>query len=56
MILVIALVGFLTWLILLIPMPQVFRQIIIAILCAGVIVWILQSFGISTGLPRIRLK
>jgi len=50
----IALVGFLVWLILQIPMPQPFQKIIIAIVCIFMILWLLQLLGVSLpGVPRI---
>jgi len=54
--LVIAIVGFLVWLILQIPMPAPFKNIIIGIVCLVLVIWVLQQFGIATGLPSIRLK
>ena len=56
LILSIALAGFLAWLVLLIPMPQIFKQIIVAVLCVFLILYLLQDFGIATGLPHLRLR
>ena len=55
-ILSIALVGFLVWLILQIPMPAQFQKIIIAIVCVLLILWLLQFFGVHIpGMPKIGL-
>lgn len=51
----IALVGFIVWLIVQIPMPQQFRTIIIAVCCVALVLYLLQSFGVVTGLPHMRL-
>lgn len=56
LILAIALCGFIVWLCLQIPMPDQFRKIIIAVVCVVLILWVLQQFGVNTGLPAIRLK
>ncbi len=51
-----ALVGFLCWLVLQIPMPAPFRNIIIGIMCVFAVIWALQTLGLNTGLPRLRLN
>ncbi len=55
-ILTLAFVGFLVWLILQIPMPQLAKNIILGFVCFVMVVWILQVLGVHTGLPRISLK
>ena len=56
LILALALVGFCVWLILQIPMPQVFRNVIIGIVVVALIVYLLQWLGVNTlGLPHLRL-
>jgi len=52
----IALVGFIVWLILQIPMPPPFHKVIIAIVCVVLVLYVLQLFGFTAGLPAIRLK
>lgn len=54
--LTIALVGFFCWLIQQIPMPAVFHNIIIGIVCVVLILWVLQVMGVHTGLPTLRLR
>lgn len=54
-VLVLALVGFVVWLILQIPMPQIFRTIIIAVVTIVLILWLLQALHLTTGLSRIKL-
>lgn len=56
LILGIALIGFVVWLILLIPMPDQFRKVIIAVACVLAVLWALQTLGIHTGFQRIQLK
>ncbi len=48
--------GFIVWLILQIPMPEPFRKVIVAIVCVVLILFVLQWFGIDTGIAAIRLK
>jgi hypothetical protein len=51
----IALAGFVIWIILQIPMPEPFRRVIVAIACVVLIVWVLQTLGLTAGIPiRIR--
>lgn len=56
LVLSIAIVGFLVWLILQIPMPAPFQKIIIAVTCVALLIYILQSFGIETGIFHIKLR
>lgn len=52
----IAIAGFIVWLVLQIPMPEPFPKIIIAVVCVVLVLWILQLFGVDTGLPLMRVK
>lgn len=45
-ILVIAVVGFCAWLILKIPMPAPLPQVITALICLAVVLWLLGWFGL----------
>lgn len=56
LIVAVAIVGFLVWVILQIPMPDPFRKIIISIVCFFLILWVLQALGIATGRPSLRLR
>ena len=56
LILVLALVGFVVWLILQIPMPPPFRNVIIGIVAVFLILYVLQMLGVHTGIPTLRLK
>lgn len=49
-ILSLAFVGFLVWIILQIPMPAVFKNLIIGLVIFFVILYILQVLGVSTGI------
>ena len=55
-ILAIAIVGFIVWVVLQIPMPQIFKNIIIGVVALALIIWLLQMLGVATGLPSFRLK
>jgi uncharacterized membrane protein YeaQ/YmgE (transglycosylase-associated protein family) len=49
-----AIAGFVVWIILQIPMPLVFRNIILGVVCLVLVLWVLQQFGLyNTGL-RLR--
>lgn len=56
LVLVLAIAGFCCWLVLQIPMPQIFKNIILGVVCLFLVLWILQSLGVSTGLPTLQLK
>jgi uncharacterized membrane protein YeaQ/YmgE (transglycosylase-associated protein family) len=49
-----AIAGFVVWIILQIPMPQVFRNVILGVVCLVLVLWVLQQLGLyNTGL-RLR--
>lgn len=54
LIIVLALAGFVCWLIQQIPMPQPFPKIIVGVVCLFVVLWILQSFGLVGTNLRLR--
>jgi hypothetical protein len=56
LILSLAIAGFLCWLVLQIPMPQPFRNVIIGVIIFILILWVLQALGVNTGLSRIRIN
>lgn len=51
-----ALAGFLSWLILQIPMPQPFRNVILGVIIVLLVLWVLQAFGVNTGLPHLSIR
>lgn len=55
LIFVIAIFGFLCWVILQIPMPKVFHNVILGLMCLVLVLYVLQMLGVHTGLPRMRL-
>lgn len=55
LILVLALMGAVVWLILQIPMPGIFKNVIMVVVAIVLVLWLLQAIGVSTGLPRMRL-
>jgi hypothetical protein len=51
----VAIAGFLVWIVTQIPMPPVFRNVIIGVACLCLIIWILQVFGLTSfGSPHWR--
>lgn len=50
-----ALLGFLVYLVCLIPMPDPVRKIIIGVVIVIVVLFVLQIFGVQTGVPQIRI-
>jgi uncharacterized protein with PQ loop repeat len=46
-ILSIAVTGFLVWAILQIPMPQIFRNIILGVVALALVIWIVQYAGLT---------
>lgn len=55
-IVVLAIAGFVAWLVMQIPMPQPFRNVILGVMILFLVLWVLQSFGILAGIPRLTLK
>lgn len=55
LILAIAVCGFLVWLVTQIPMPALFRNIIVGLTCFAVVIYLLQAFGLIGG-HILRLK
>lgn len=54
--LILALAGFLVWVILQIPMPMVFKNVILAVVGVCLIIFVLQQFGVNVpGMPVMRL-
>lgn len=51
--LALALCGLVCWIILQIPMPAIFKNIIMGIICVALVIWALQFLGFSTGFRRI---
>lgn len=56
LVLTLAIVGFVIYLVLQIPMPQIFRTIIIGIISFALVIWLLQSFGLISGFHGVRLR
>jgi hypothetical protein len=55
-ILTLAIVGFLVWLVTQISMPQVIRNIIVAVVVIFLVVFVLQRLGINTSpVPKLEL-
>ncbi len=55
LVVVLAIAGFLTYAILQIPMPQVFKNIILGVIALFLVLWVLQAFGLTSGL-NLRLR
>lgn len=51
-----AAMGFLVWIILQIPMPQIFRNIIVGVVAFAVVIWVLQHLGLVSGFRSLRIK
>ncbi len=56
LVLTLAIAGFVCWLILQIPMIEPFRKIIIALVIFFLVLWVLQGFGLISGISGLRLK
>lgn len=55
LIIVLAVFGFVVWIILQISMPVVVKNIIIGVATLFIVIFLLQQFNIPTGLPALRL-
>ena len=51
--LVFAIFGFAVWIILQLPMPTIFKNIIVGLVAIMAIIYALQVVGVNTGFPRI---
>ncbi len=51
----IAIAGFLVYLALQIPLPQVFKNVIIGLVTLFLVLWVLQELGVNTGF-HLRLR
>ncbi len=55
LILVLAIFGFLAWLVLQIPMPELFKKVLYGVFILIFVLWLLQFMGVDTGFGRLRL-
>lgn len=51
-----AIAGFIVWIITQIPMPATFRNVLVGIAILAMVIYVLQQFGLDTGLPLKKLK
>lgn len=56
LVLTLAVAGFVVFLILQIPMPQIFKNIILGVVALVAILWVLQSFGLISHSSALRIK
>lgn len=56
LIITLAVIGFVVWLVLQIPMPEVIRSIIVGVVAFFVILYLLQSFGALGSIGNLRLR
>ncbi len=56
LIIAVALVGFLVWVIMQIPMPAPFQRIIVGVACVGLVLYVLQAFGVWHGFNGVRIR
>ena len=54
LVILLALVGFVCWLIMQIPMPAPFQRIMLGVICLFLVLWLLQQFGLIGGNLRLR--
>lgn len=55
LLIVLAFCGFLSWILLQIPMPVVIRNIILGVIAFAIIIFVLQFFGVHTGLSTLKV-
>lgn len=56
LLLTLAIAGFICWIVLQIPMPQIFRNIILGVITIILVLWVLQFFGVHTGFSNLKLN
>ena len=54
LLLMLVIFGFVAWLILQIPMPAPFKNIVLGVACLIAVLWVLQALGVNTGFPVLR--
>lgn len=54
LIITLAVAGFVTWVLLQIPMPAIFKNIILGVIAFALVIWVLQSFGLVHYNLRLR--
>lgn len=52
---VLVVAGFVSWLVLQVPMPQPFKNIILGVICLFLVLWVLQQLGLLSGM-HLRLN
>lgn len=52
----IAVLGFLAWLVMLIPMPETFKRVFLGIVVLVLIVCVLQQLGFLGSIPMLKFK
>lgn len=50
----IAILGLVAWFLTTLPMPPIFRNLIILVISIAVIIILLQFFGVNIGIPRLK--
>ena len=53
LILVLAVVGFISWLVMQIPMAPIFKNVILGVCAFAAIIFTLQTLGFNTGFARL---
>jgi hypothetical protein len=53
-VLTLAVTGFVVWLVLQVPMPQIFKNIILGVVALALILWVLQTAGLFMPLAHTR--
>lgn len=56
LLIVLCIFGFVAWMLLQIPMPQPFKNIVLGILCLVAVLVVLQAIGVDTGFGSVRLR
>ena len=56
LILTIAFMGFIVWIVLQLPIPILFKNIIYGVMAFALIVFLLQALGVDTGLGAVRFR
>ncbi len=56
LILVVAIMGFLAWLVMQIPMPPLFKNVLYGVMALFLIIYVLQSLGFNTGFGNLRMR
>ena len=56
LLIVLAMLGFVGWILCQIPMAQPIKNIIVGVICIVAVIYVLQALGVNTGFGTVNLR